>query len=91
MKRSMLMLLALGGCTVAEVDRAPAGTADHSVYVVNNERGLGTQEARFKRMDEQAAAAAAAKCGSMRVVELRRAVTNSNEMTMTFRCVPVSG
>jgi hypothetical protein len=90
MFRIVLIALAaaLAACNAVDVDNAPAGTADHSVYVIVNGHEVRgkTLEGVAQLMDQKADAAAAQKCGTMHVKVLRRAQTNINTMIMTFRC-----
>ena len=81
----------VGGCGNAiDVDRYPAGTNDHYVHIVVNDRSLDWRnlEAIAREGDRLADEAAAKKCGAMRVKVLRRAQTNINVTLLTFRCEP---
>jgi hypothetical protein len=78
--------LLLGACA-PELDRAPAGTADHSVYLTINSAPVPSVEGFAQEMDRQAAVAMAQKCGStMRPVVMRRNQLNVNVLSVTFRC-----
>jgi hypothetical protein len=84
-KLTVIALAAVvGGCGNAiDVDRYSAGTNDHYVHIVVNDRSLD-----WRNLEAIAHEAAAKKCGAMRVKVLRRAQTNVNVTLLTFRCEP---